>query len=273
MTCLTSTKLAAEGVIIIKIIDLTNYIYPDMPVFPGTEPPTFVQANTLEKDGFAEASITMSSHTGTHIDAPAHMLPHGTTLDDFPIENFMGKAVLLDFSDRWNIAASTARPENNLGNVGASIARPENDPQNVGASTARPKKNIKQIEIKDLLQFEELLADSPEFIILRTDWSKYWRSPQYFENYPSLTDAAARWICQFNIKAVGIDAISIDAMDSTEFAVHKIFMQSNILIVENLTNLDLLEEKKFLFSVMPIKTKDADGAPARAVAVIGCHSL
>lgn len=38
----------------------------------------------MEKDGFRETLLEMYSHTGTHMDAPAHMLPKGRTLDDFP---------------------------------------------------------------------------------------------------------------------------------------------------------------------------------------------
>ena len=81
-----------------KITDLTHTICSDMPVFPGTEQPIFLKANTLEKDGFQEAKITMYSHTGTHIDAPAHMLINGPYLDNLDIEHFIGNATILDFS-------------------------------------------------------------------------------------------------------------------------------------------------------------------------------
>lgn len=82
-----------------KITDLTHIIYSDMPVFPGTEQPIFEKANTLEKDGFQEAKITMYSHTGTHIDAPAHMLSSGPYLDNLEVEHFIGNAIILDFSN------------------------------------------------------------------------------------------------------------------------------------------------------------------------------
>lgn len=47
---------------------------------------------TMEEHGFLERKIMMYSHTGTHIDAPAHLLPGGRTLDQFPVESFMGRA-------------------------------------------------------------------------------------------------------------------------------------------------------------------------------------
>ncbi len=219
--------LNKEGGLTIKIIDLTNSISPAMPVFPGTESPVLQKANTLEKDGFIETVITMSSHTGTHVDAPAHMFADGLTLDEFPIEHFIGNAALLEFT---------------------------------GHGT--------RIDVQDLEQYARLLADEVEFVILRTGWSQYWGTDQYLAGFPSLTEAAATWLSQFHIKAIGIDAISIDAMDSLTFSVHKILMQQNILIVENLTNLATLEVNQFVFSVMPLKTQSADGSPARAVAMM-----
>ena len=79
-----------------KMLDLTHCITPEMPVYPGTEPPRLTAACTMEKDGFRETLLEMYSHTGTHMDAPAHMLPSGRTLDDFPAETFAGRGFVVD---------------------------------------------------------------------------------------------------------------------------------------------------------------------------------
>lgn len=79
-----------------RILDLTHTISPDMPVYPGTEPPLLTEACTMERDGYRETLLHLYSHTGTHMDAPAHMLPHGDTLDVFPPERFVGCAYVLD---------------------------------------------------------------------------------------------------------------------------------------------------------------------------------
>ena len=79
-----------------KMLDLTHCITPEMPVYPGTEPPRLTAACTMERDGFRETLLEMYSHTGTHMDAPAHMLPKGRTLDDFPAETFAGRGFVLD---------------------------------------------------------------------------------------------------------------------------------------------------------------------------------
>lgn len=79
-----------------RIIDLTYSIKEDMPVFPGTGQPKLEVAMTMETDGFREKLLTMYSHTGTHMDAPSHMLENGKNLDDFPIHHFVGEALVID---------------------------------------------------------------------------------------------------------------------------------------------------------------------------------
>lgn len=79
-----------------KTLDLTHTMHKDMPVFPGTEGPLFRSANTIENDGFLETLLTLYSHTGTHLDAPAHMLPGGRFLDEFDTDSFVGRGLVVD---------------------------------------------------------------------------------------------------------------------------------------------------------------------------------
>lgn len=79
-----------------SIVDLSHTLSPDMPVYPGTEQPQFTTSSSLENDGFFEKKITMSSHTGTHVDAPAHMIKDAKTLDQLGIDHFHGPALLLN---------------------------------------------------------------------------------------------------------------------------------------------------------------------------------
>jgi kynurenine formamidase len=81
-----------------RVVDLTHRITPGMPVYPGTEPPTLTQANTVERNGFAETLLRMYSHTGTHIDAPGHMVGGAASLDELPVETFIGPACVVDVS-------------------------------------------------------------------------------------------------------------------------------------------------------------------------------
>jgi len=78
-----------------KVIDLSHPISPGMPVYPGTEPPVFVTGTSIAQGGFLEKKITLFSHTGTHVDAPAHLIEGAMTLDELPVEQFIGKALVL----------------------------------------------------------------------------------------------------------------------------------------------------------------------------------
>ena len=82
-----------------KVIDLTHTIQEEMPVFPGTEPPALMQAASCEEDGFREILLKLTTHTGTHMDSPAHIFPDGITLDQFPADQFMGRALVIDCRD------------------------------------------------------------------------------------------------------------------------------------------------------------------------------
>jgi arylformamidase len=81
-----------------KVVDLTHRISSDMPVYPGTEQPRIVESCTVARHGFLEKQITMFSHIGTHIDAPAHLLENGLTLDRLPVSHFLGRAFVYHYT-------------------------------------------------------------------------------------------------------------------------------------------------------------------------------
>lgn len=96
------------------ILDLTHTISPEMPVYPGTPNPRLFPAARLDQHGYRETQISMVSHTGTHMDAPAHMLETGSTLDDLPVSQFCGRAVVLDVSHRDSITLEYLKEQNGL---------------------------------------------------------------------------------------------------------------------------------------------------------------
>ena len=75
---------------------LSHLIEEEMPLFPGTEPPSVERIFSVDKDHFAETRLSFSSHTGTHMDAPAHMIPGGKTLDHYNPGSFSGPGALID---------------------------------------------------------------------------------------------------------------------------------------------------------------------------------
>ncbi len=86
------------------IVDLTHTLKNEITVYPGTVSPIFEQGNTIEKDGFAELNMTMCTHTGTHIDAPSHIISNANSLNDFTIDKFIGNAIVVDCSKKKSIS-------------------------------------------------------------------------------------------------------------------------------------------------------------------------
>lgn len=82
-----------------QVIDLTQTIIHHMQVYPGDVPPHLEQTNTTHKDGYTNYQLTISMHTGTHIDGPMHMLNETRFIAELPLNSFIGKACIIDISN------------------------------------------------------------------------------------------------------------------------------------------------------------------------------
>ena len=78
-----------------KIVDLSIPINTQTPVYPGDPPVKIEAAGIFETDGYVDHLLTFGTHTATHIDAPLHMIEGGKTLDQFPIDRFIGHGVYI----------------------------------------------------------------------------------------------------------------------------------------------------------------------------------
>jgi kynurenine formamidase len=95
---LKSAPWPPEAKIKMKTIDLTHTISNEMPVYPGDDFPVITPLASIDEDGFRNWKITVSSHTGTHIDGPAHILPHSPTLERIPLDCFVGECSVIDLT-------------------------------------------------------------------------------------------------------------------------------------------------------------------------------
>ena len=79
-----------------KSLDLSYPLEAGMPVWPGDPAVSLETVCTAETDGCRVTRLTLGSHTGTHLDAPRHVLPGGSSLDELPPTRFAGQAVVAD---------------------------------------------------------------------------------------------------------------------------------------------------------------------------------
>lgn len=208
-----------------KIIDLSRMITPGMQCFPGDLPP---RIERLEEGGFRTANVSLCSHTGTHMDAPAHLCAQKATLDMMPPETFWGPALLVD-------------------------AR--------GAAG-------REVETADIAPHAEKLAGA-DFLILRTGWEEKFGTEAYLSGFPTLSAGAAKYALSLGLRGFGFDTISADRVGSEECPIHKTLLGAGAVIIENLRGLGALPAgETFMLAALPMPLAQADGAPARVMAVL-----
>ena len=78
------------------IVDLSLPISEETPVYPDDPPVGITLWAVIDRDGYYMNVLRMGEHTGTHVDAPAHFIPGGKTVDELPLEKFIGEGLVLD---------------------------------------------------------------------------------------------------------------------------------------------------------------------------------
>ena len=118
----------------------------------------------------------------------------------------------------------------------------------------------------------DILASVPDietqdFILFHTGWSRKWGRAAYFEDYPVCTLELVRHLAGLEIKGIGFDTISIDAVAAVDLPNHKAVLGGGKIIIENLTRLGKVAGKAFQLACFPLKIAGGDGSPVRAVAI------
>lgn len=233
-----------------KIIDLTQTISEDMPLFPGTPAPKLKVKYTVESDGFREMEIALYSHTGTHLDTPAHVFRDGKALGDYDIDRFCGPGLALDFSRMSGEVITLEIFEKALQKGLSELQSRSNN--SVGEGTEKNEKSL----------------STPEYLLFYTGWDKKWGTDSYFTGAPVLSEEVALRLIGLKLKGVGIDAISVDPMEGNMLLAHRILLEKGIIIVENLKNLEQLVGEDFEFFGLPLKIPEGEGSPIRGIAKI-----
>jgi kynurenine formamidase len=216
-----------------RIVDLSYPIHTGMTTFPSHWHP-MVEVSVMGRHGIENREtrkLLLGTHIGTHCDAPRHMIPGGDTMDSVPLDVFLGPALVLDLSG------------------------------------CRPRQ---QFEPGDL---ERKLADRrPERLLLRFDWSDYWGQMKFYTDYPFLSVEAGRWLVRRGVKLLGMDSPSPDNPDhgrtsDPDSPVHKVLLGAGVILLEYLCNLRELRQQEVELAFLPLKVREGDGAPGRAVAI------
>lgn len=229
-----------------KIIDITTPISPFTQIFPGDPIPAIEKICTLEEEGCAVSKLSFGSHTGTHVDAPSHILKNGLTIDKLELENLMGMALILDFS-----SLSGELTAGILEKAFRNMGTPENIPILLlkTETSSRKQENAGKVSLPSREsdpQSMELGKEEPG--------SAY------------IDESGAAWIVEKGFKTIGIDSFSVDNFYSETLPAHHILLSGNVNIVECL-ELNSIEAGTYFFICLPLKIENCDGAPARALLI------
>lgn len=204
----------------------------------------------MTEGGYYYSAFEFSSaeHGGTHIDAPVHFAEGRKTVDQIPIEQLTGNAVVIDVRD----SVSTYLDY--------------------------------QVSIQDFEYWEVKHGKIPDgsIVLLHTGLGRFWPDRLKYMgtdqrgqaavpllHFPGLHPNAAKWLVDNrNIKAIGLDTPSIDYGRSSDFLSHRILMEKDIPAFENVAKLEQLPETGAYIVALPMKIKGGSGGPLRLVAFL-----
>jgi arylformamidase len=117
----------------------------------------------------------------------------------------------------------------------------------------------------DVVTADCLKGAGEDIILLKTKNSALWESGEFRKDYVYLDEGAARWAVEHRVKTIGIDYLSIGSFEGGD-AVHRILLGAGITVIEGL-DLRNIGPGRYTLACLPLKIKDGDGAPARALLI------
>lgn len=226
-----------------EIVDLSQEIFPGMPVFPGLpEVSITVHATHEEWDGIAGSDVVspavnrleLGEHTGTHVDAMSHMARQyrGQSIDTMPLTTFYTEGICLDLSQK------------SLRDL------------------------IETADLERALSAAGLAIEPGDTVLLYTDHYRRAYGTADWHNGPGVSTDAARWLGRQRIAAFGVETASPGVVHVSNKEVHHICGELGFTHYENMINLDrLIGRGRFRFIGLPLRIRGGTGSPVRAVAV------
>lgn len=235
-----------------KLLDMT-YPYDENTIYwPTAKPFELTKVSWGISDGgwwYASYEYSASEHGGTHVDAPIHFAQNGRTIDQVPLEEWIGPAVKID------VIKKCAKDRDYLLRV-----------DDIKAWEKRYGKipNAAWV-IMDTGIDTKYYPDKKK--VLGTDKTGEEAIPEL--SFPGFSVESAEFLIkERNITGVAIDTPSIDRGQSKDFKVHQILFAADKLALENIANLDKLPPSGAVLYAIPMLIKEGTGAPARVFAIL-----
>lgn len=224
-----------------RTADLTHRLVRTFPSFFGPQAVFDEVINDFETSGFFSKEWTLEEHIGTHLDTPGHFDEGNLLVDQIGPENLVAPVVVVD------ITAKAAEDPN-------AMVTPD-----------------------DLVAFERRHGRIPKraLVCMNSGWAAKVDDGDAFRggagfpdlNFPGFSVDATDWlVAKRNPVGIGLDTMSLDPGNSTDFAVHVEFLASGRYGIESMANLDRIPPRGALAFVGPVPWEDGSGAPCRVIA-------
>ena len=210
-----------------ELFDLTMPFSEKTVPVPDHPCPYFEELTSLERDGVRNTTMTISIHTGTHIDAPSHFIAGGAAIDEIPLDRFRRSGIRLDLR---------------------ALAEP-GEPITLG--------HLKQAGF-------DPSESRGAILMLASGWSdETWQSKRLYGMNPYLAQDAAEALADASPSALGLD-FAVD--DTKPWPNHTILLGAGVLLIENLMRLPELPRDGFDVMAFPLRLVGENGGPTRVVA-------
>ena len=225
------------------IIDLSHTIHPNIPIWQGDPQTEFESVSEIDKNGYFLRKFSMGEHSGTHINAPNCFDPAGASVESYAPQSLVLSAIAIDICEQC-----LANPDYTL-------------------------------TIDDILHWERQhkFIEPGNLVLLYTGWQAKWGNEQAFFNpdeggichFPGFGKAATQILLEErSIAGIGIDTHGVDPGQDQSFAVNKLVLQKQRIVLENLANLDLLPAADFTLAIGILRLLGGSGSPVSVLAFV-----
>ena len=195
------------------VYDLSLPLDENTQLYPGSPCVVCEKSATVEKDGYNVVTLTLGSHSGTHIDVPYHFVADGKTTDKVDLGDLVGPAIVLD------VSAASVEPRTRI-----------------------TWSDLVKAGIDHLLSPEPNSNPPYRIVLAHTGWQKYYQTPRY-NDHPFFDNDVAENLLKRGVRVFGVDTLSPDETPPEhieDFVVHYTLLGAGAMIIENLTNQDSL---------------------------------
>jgi len=252
-----------------KVFDLGQPYFPGMPHHPNQPPFAYGLLKkhgdiTLEKDriSFCNDLFTMGGHTGTHLDAKAHVARNNRVTSNIDISDFQ------DYQNGLKILGIETTPPIVKRGVLLDI------PRLLNLDVLDHDFGIGESEMRKATEMEGVSIEEGDVVLIRTAWIKYWDDRQRYlsleKGVPGITEDGARFLAKKRISFTGADTTAYDRVPPHHLPCHVILLVENGIQIMEMLNLEALSKESvftFLFIALPLKIRGGAGSPIRPIAI------